>query len=262
MKRERSAYKGNNRPATTSKQTPRSRGMDLRHLEWLIGEPVPNPEMVVYETLPYTAAQADRIIEQLCGLAGLDLGQVDDDPERAEQVRQAFAFIVDAARGRQALLELSTTESRLGKPPWRGLLKELRHDRRRFDDAIRDESARIALRWALRDLGLAGRAGRRWLHHLRDNRAALRKTIDRALEARLLQRDAGRTDRHDRVVLVLGVARAYDLLTGKPLGRSLTAEQRPSGPGLRLVRICLQPLDPLVTDDAIVWAIRRAQGQS
>jgi hypothetical protein len=71
----------------------------------------------------------------------------------------------------------------------------------------------------------------------------LRRTIDRALEARVLQRDAGRTDRVDRVVLVEGVARAWQLLTGKPLGRSLTAEQKPTGPGVRLVRLCLAPLD-------------------
>jgi hypothetical protein len=31
---------------------------------------------------------------------------------------------------------------------------------------------------------------------------------------------------------------------------------------VRLVRVCLQPLDPLVTDDAIVWAIRLAQAAS
>jgi hypothetical protein len=30
----------------------------------------------------------------------------------------------------------------------------------------------------------------------------LRRVIDRALKADLLQRDAGRSDRHDRVVLV------------------------------------------------------------
>jgi hypothetical protein len=42
----------------------------------------------------------------------------------------------------------------------------------------------------------------------------------------------------------------------------LDAEQRPTGPGVRLVRVCLAPLDPLVTDDAIVWAIRRAQAHS
>jgi hypothetical protein len=89
----------------------------------------------------------------------------------------------------------------------------------------------------------------------------LRRTIDRALEARLLKRDVGRTDLVDRVVLVQGVGCAYQLLTGRPLGRSLTAEQRPSGPGLRLVWVCLEPLEPLVTNDAIVWAIRRAQAQ-
>ena len=61
------------------------------------------------------------------------------------------------------------------------------------------------------------------------------------------------------MVLVEGVARAYELLTGRPLGRSLTAEGTPTGPGVRLVRVCLAPLDPLITDDAIVWAIRRTQ---
>jgi hypothetical protein len=105
-----------------------------------------------------------------------------------------------------------------------------------------------------------GRAGRRWLHYLRDNHGMLRKAIDRALEAPLLQRDAGRIERADRVVLVEGVAHAYHLLTGKALGRSLTAEGTPTGPGVRLVRVCLAPLDPLITDDGIVWSIRRGTG--
>jgi hypothetical protein len=234
----------------------------MRHVEWLIGELVSDPELIVYEVLPYAPAQANRIIEQLCGLAGLDVGQAGNDPERAQRVRQAFRMIVDAAGARQALLDLNTIEREIGRSPWRDLLKELRHDRSRFGTTIGNKSARVALRWGLGDLGLADRAGRRWLHFLHDNHAMLRRVIDRALEARLLQRDAGRTDRYDRVVLVQGVARAYELLSGKSLGRSLTAEQRPSGPGLRLVRLCLVPLDPLVTDDAIVWAIRRAQDQS
>jgi hypothetical protein len=235
--------------------------MDLPHIEWLIQEPVPDPEIVVYEVLPYAPAQAEPIVERLCGLAGLDVGQADQDPAGAERVRRAFGLIVEAARARRALLELHGIESGLGKPPWRDLLNELRHDRGRFAAVIGDKSARIALHWALRDLGPTARAGRRWLHHLHATPLALRKTIDRALEARLLQRAAGRTDRYDRVVLVQGVARAWQLLTGRPLGRSLSAEQRPMGPGVRLVRLCLRPLDPLVTDDAIVWAIRHAQAR-
>jgi len=129
-------------------------------------------------------------------------------------VRQAFGFIIDAARARQALLDLQAIESSLGRSPWRDLVKALRHDRGRFGAVISDGSARIALRWALGDLGLAARAGRRWLHHLRDNPVVRRRTIDRALEARLLQRNVGRIDRHDRVVLVQGVSRAYQLLSG------------------------------------------------
>jgi hypothetical protein len=246
----------------------------LHHLEWLIGEPVPDlvpvphpepdsdREPVLHEVLPYAPAQADRIIEHLFALAGLDIARASEEPACADRLRRAFGSIVDSARARHALLDLEEIERGVGRPGWRDLLKELRPDRSRFAATIGDKSARIALRWALCDLGLAGRAGRRWLHHLHDNPMTLRRVIDRALEARLLQRDAGRSDRHDRVVLVQGVGRAYQLLTGRPLGRSLTAEQRPTGPGLRLVRLCLQPLDPLVTDDAIVWAIRRAQAHS
>jgi hypothetical protein len=236
--------------------------MRLRHLEWLMQEPLPDVDAVVYEVLPYAPVQAERIIEHLCRLAKLDVGHTGAGPEGAERVRQAFGHIVDGACAREALLDLEEIEREIGRAPWRERLKDLRHDRRRFVAAIRDRSARIALRWALGDLGLAGRASRRWLHCLRDNHGMLRRVIDRALEARLLQRDVGRTDRYDRVVLVEGVGRAYELLTGKSLGRSLTAEQRPSGPALRLVRLCLAPLDPLVTDDAIVWAIRRTQTQS
>ena len=53
--------------------------MNLHHLQWLIGELVPDPEMVVYGVLPYTAVAAERLIERLCGLAGLELGQADED---------------------------------------------------------------------------------------------------------------------------------------------------------------------------------------
>jgi hypothetical protein len=233
--------------------------MALRHLRWLIAAPAADPEEVVYEALPYAPAPADRVIAQLCGLAGLDVGQAGDDPARAERLRQAFQVIVDAAGAREAMRDLQAIERKVRRSPWRDLLQELRHDRRRFVAAVNDKSARIVLRWALGDLGLAARAGPRWLHHLRDNRGMLRSVIERALEARLLQRDTGRTERTGRVVLVEGVARAYHLLTGKALARSLNAEQRPTGPGVRLVRVCLKPLDPLVTDDAIVWAIRRAQ---
>jgi hypothetical protein len=53
--------------------------MNLHHLQWLNGELVPDPEMVVYGVLPYTAVDADRVIEQLWVLAGLEVGQADED---------------------------------------------------------------------------------------------------------------------------------------------------------------------------------------
>jgi hypothetical protein len=53
--------------------------MNLHHLEWLIGEPVPDQDAIVYGVLPYTAVDADRVIEQLWVPAGLDVGQADED---------------------------------------------------------------------------------------------------------------------------------------------------------------------------------------
>ena len=145
--RDGSACRGTDGSASTASKP--QGPAKLHHLEWLIGEPVPDPELVVYEVRPYAPAQADRIIEQLCVLAGLDVGQADHDPVRADRVRQGFRLIVGAAGARQALLDLEQIEREIGTPPWRDLLKELRHDRGRFEDAIRDKSVRIALRWAL-----------------------------------------------------------------------------------------------------------------
>ena len=253
-------------PKTSVAQAPLpEQALMFVHLEWLIEEPVPDPDAILYEVLPYSPHQADRIIRQLCVLAGFDIGRDYEDTARAQAVRQAFRMIVDAALERQALLDLEAIERELGKPAWRDRLRALRHDRRQFIPAIRDKSARAALRWALVDLGGATRAGRRWLHYLRDHPVVLRKVVDRALEARMLQRDQGRTDRYDRVLLIRGVGRAYELLTGRRFGRSVTSETlsrpggEPTGPGLRLALLCLQPLDPDVTDDAVVWTIRHVQ---
>jgi hypothetical protein len=60
---------------------------------------------------PYAPAEMERIIEQLCVLAGLDVGRAGDDPERAERMRQAFGYIVEAARARQALFDPHTIET-------------------------------------------------------------------------------------------------------------------------------------------------------
>lgn len=233
-------------------------GMELRHLEWLIEEPVPNPELILYEILPYSREEADRIVQHLCALVDFDIGQTRDDLACAERVRQAFQLIVGAARERQALLDLDRLQRDL-KSSWRDRLRDLRNDRRQFATAISDRSTCAALRWALIDTGQVSRAGRRWLHYLRDHPDVLRKTIDRALAARILYDDPGRLDRFERVVFAEGVGRAYELLTGKRFGRSLTSDERPTGPGLRLVWTCLKPLDPLITHDAVAWAIRRAK---
>jgi hypothetical protein len=239
--------------------------MNLDQLQWFTGEPLPDPEAILYEIVPYSREDANRIIRHLCALAGFDLEQTRDDPARAARVQQAFRLIVDAAGARQAQLDLHAIDRGVGKPPWRGRLRDLRNDRRQFATAITDQNARAALRGALIDLGQASRAGRRWLHYLRDHPDVLRKTIERALEAPILYHDAGRLNRFERVVFAERVGRAYGLLTGRPFGRSVTSETKsrvegtPTGPGLRLVSICLKPLDPDINDHAVAWAIRRAK---
>jgi hypothetical protein len=60
-------------------------------------------------------------------------------------VLQAFRVIVDAARARQPVLNLNTMESRIGRPPWRDLLKDVRHGRGWFAAAIGDKSVRRGL---------------------------------------------------------------------------------------------------------------------
>jgi hypothetical protein len=118
--------------------------MKLRHLEWLVEERVANPKKAILcEILPYSPVQAERIIRHLCALAKFDLEQVNDDPARARRVRRAFGQIVDAARARQALLDLDKFERGVGKPPWRDRLRGLRHDRGQFATAIGDKDARV-----------------------------------------------------------------------------------------------------------------------
>lgn len=242
-------------------------GRRLRYLEWLIEEPVPDAEAIIYEILPYTPAAADRIIEHLCALAGLDLEQKVVDPGCAQSVRRAFEFAVDGARIWEAVLEQREIEKQIDKPPWRTRLLALRSDRREFGRALRDKSVRLALRFALIRMGHANPAGRRWLHYLHDHPPVLRQAIERALHDRMLQKDSGLNGGVDRVVLVEGVARAYRHLTGKRLSRSVTTETKsrmsgqPTGPGLRLVKICLQPLDPGVSEEGAAWVIRCAQAR-
>lgn len=242
--------------------------MTLRHLEWLIEELVPDPEVILYEILPYSPAEADQIVQCLFDLAGFDVRQTSDNPARAALVRQAFRFIVEAAGARQAQLDLHELERDLGKPTWRDRLRDLRNDRRQFTRVVRNKSARAALHWALVDSGFDIRAGPRWLHYLRDRPDVLRETIIRALEEPRLQDCGGRPERLDRVLLIVGVSRAYELLTGEALGRNVTSETKTrqggtsTGPGFQLASICLKPLDPKITDHAVDWAIRRCSGKA
>lgn len=237
--------------------------MTLRHIKWFIGEPILDPEVILYEILPYSPTQADQIIQSLCALRTPDLGQTGNDPARAQKIREAFRCIVDAARERQALLDLDQIERRIGKSPWRDRLLDVRNGREQFGSALGDKSVRTALRWALVEAGQAKRAGPRWLHCLCDDPRLRRETISRALNTRTLKRDRGRPHRLDHVRFLEGVSRAYELLTGRSLSRTVTTatskdqhEGIPTGSGWQLALICLKPLDPCVTDHAVDWAMR------
>jgi hypothetical protein len=75
--------------------------MNLHHLQWLNGELVPDPEMVVYGVLPYTAVDADRVIEQLWVLAGLRSGR----PMKTWRARSGAAGVRVHRRGRPRATE-------------------------------------------------------------------------------------------------------------------------------------------------------------
>ncbi len=257
-----------------------------RHLEWFAGESIPEPEAIFYEVLPFSSVWADIILRQLLDLVDLDNTQINIELELAQQVREAFHLILDAARTAKAAVEHSAIERDIKDTtmPWRDRLRNLNPGR--LNELSSDKSARIALRWALLETGQGARAGRRWLHYLRDHPAVLRQTVGRALETPVLRGDPGRPqDRFDDVLLVEGVARAYQHLTGKPLGRSVTTESKkggkaglPTGPGLWLATFCLKAYadglrrdvregvedgvsDPNdhIDDDRVVRAIRRAR---
>jgi hypothetical protein len=149
-------------------------------------------------------------------LAGLEVGQAGDDPVRAERVlRRSGLSSIAPARGRPC----ST---------WRRSRPSSASCRAATCSTNCATTVASSPRWSTTRAPAPRCVGRSEIsawraapvlagHHLRGNRVALRRVIDRALEARVLQRDAGRTDLVDRVVLVQGVARAWQLLTGKPL---------------------------------------------
>jgi hypothetical protein len=76
--------------------------MNLRHLQWFIDEPLPDPEVTLYQISPYSREDAARIIRHLCALAKIDLGQMGEDPASAERIRQALGRVVHAAVARSA----------------------------------------------------------------------------------------------------------------------------------------------------------------
>jgi hypothetical protein len=78
--------------------------------------------MVVYGVLPYAAVDADRIIEQLWVLAGLEVGQADEDLAGAERCGRRSSSSSRPPTRDRILLDLWKIERQLGRSPWRDLL--------------------------------------------------------------------------------------------------------------------------------------------
>ena len=116
-----------------------------------------DPAMIVYGVLPYTAVDADRVIEQLWVLAGLEVRQADEDLVGAERVRQTFGFIVEAARARHAAgparsagdrardREVAVARPAQGAAPRPRLVRgcDRRQERAQWPEFIRDDAVSL-----------------------------------------------------------------------------------------------------------------------
>ena len=187
-------------------------------------------------------------------------------PQRLRRIRKKYGHVerIDLAGRRRELRRMAPELG--GAAAWRNKLRALRDGRISLEEAIADGPARKALRWGASQASILEKAEPRWLHFLRDNARELRKAVDTALRDEWLKGEVGSPDRHHIVTFVTRIALVYQVLTGERLaygmqvgkrGSKNAGRKRPSK-GIRFVQVCLDPIDPDRTEDAISHLIREA----
>ncbi|MCZ6863821.1 MAG: hypothetical protein O7I42_26815 [Alphaproteobacteria bacterium] len=188
-------------------------------------------------------------------------------PRRLRRLREKYGHveqIPDLATRRRELRRMAPELG--GAAAWRSKLRALRDSRISFEEAIADGPAKKALRWGASQASILETVGSRWLHFLRDNGRELRKAVDTALQDKWLKGEVGSPDRHHLVTFVTRIVLVHEVLTGERLTHGIQIERKGSknagrtrpSKGIRFVRVCLDPIDPDRTNDAIAHLIREA----
>ncbi len=204
----------------------------------------------------------DEIRARISKLAGLDEDALDGDSDVQRDLIHVIVRIREAAGKLDAAIMLRRIDRVTRRPneEWRAKLRELRDGRLEFSEAVGDARVRIALRHGVRKANLWRALAPRWLHALRDDRRSLRLSLEATLRDEYLMEMRGAPDQTYRVEFVRAISDACQDFIGQPLRRSVTwATGKPSGPGIGLVRACIEPLVGGITDEAIAHLIREAR---
>jgi len=256
----------------------------FRLCQWFLKDPGVSDDSLCDELLPYTPAHGESILEHLALLAGIEGETPADHPKVARRLRRAFRYILQGANrtvvyqefrrlddGDRYGWEWPNSDGGAARPrrqrpaPWRSELRKLKRNPGRLVPARIGSSLALVLRHGADIIGVTLDRDEELLARLAAEPTFLKAVVDAAIGDRLwLQDQPGRKDRFDRLGILLGSDQAHRLLTGYPLtySRMSSTLQRtggsPTGPGLRLARLCLEPLEPSalrLTDEAIAGAI-------
>ena len=106
--------------------------------------------------------------------------------------------------------------------PWRSKVHDFRDHKLTFEEAISHWDVRTVLSWAATEAGFRPGHDPRWLHYLRDNPVALRKTLETALNSRHLWERGRRRGQHI-MVFSESIADIYLDITGRKLTYGTTS---------------------------------------
>ena len=148
--------------------------------------------------------------------------------------------------------------------PWRKKIQDFRDHKMTFEEAISHWDVRTVLSWGETEAGFRPGHDPRWLHYLRDNPVALRKTLETTLNSRRLS-DRGRRRNWHITVFAESIADIYLDITGRKLtygttvltGSDRDAGEEVPGPSLAFAKTCLNVVVPRISRDQARYRVRQ-----
>ena len=148
--------------------------------------------------------------------------------------------------------------------PWRRKVRDFRDHKLTFEEAISHWDVRTVLSWAATEAGFRPGHDPRWLHYLRDNPVALRKTLKTALNSRRLS-ERGRRRNWHITVFAESIADIYLDITGRKLtygttvltGSDRDAGEEVPGSSLAFAKTCLNVVVPGISRDQARYRVRQ-----